>query len=164
MPEIVTLDVRPIIAGGEEPFAAIISAADALAEGQVLRILAPFRPVPLFRVMERRGFAWEETALGAPDWQVDFHIPEQRLSDGSAMEAAGWAAPSVTLDLTGLEPPQPMMRILATTETLEPGGVLFALLDREPVFLFPQLKERGHQWAGNHDADGTGYRLLVRHG
>ena len=42
--------------------------------------------------------------------------------------------------------------------------VLFALLAREPVFLFPELAKRQHEWAGNFDASGTAYRLLVRHG
>ena len=45
-----------------------------------------------------------------------------------------------------------------------PGEVVFALLDREPLFLLPQLRARGHAWVGNHAADASGYRLLVRRG
>lgn len=162
MPDIVTLDVRPILAAGDEPFAAIMQAADTLTEGQTLRLVAPFRPVPLFRVMERRGYTFTETPLGGTDWQVDFHRPDQPLSAGSAPDAAVWPEPSDFLDLTGLEPPEPMVRLLSAVEALAPGEVIFAALDREPVFLFPKLTERGHQWAGNHDAGGEGYRLLVR--
>ena len=62
-PEPLTLDVRPLLARGEEPFAAIMAAADSLRSGQVLRLLAPFRPVPLFSVMTNRGFTAEEHAL-----------------------------------------------------------------------------------------------------
>ena len=54
-PEIVTLDVRPILAQGDEPLGVILAAVDGLSQGQVLRLIAPFRPVPLFRVMARRG-------------------------------------------------------------------------------------------------------------
>ena len=52
----------------------------------------------------------------------------------------------------------------AALESLQQGDVLFALLAREPVFLFPELAKREHEWAGNFDASGTTYRLLVRHG
>ena len=41
---------------------------------------------------------------------------------------------------------------------------LLDLLDREPLFLLPQLRARGHAWVGNHAADASGYRLLVRRG
>ena len=57
-----------------------------------------------------------------------------------------------------------MVRILAVAETLEPGEVLFAVLSREPIFLFPELTKRGHQWAGNFDETGSAYRILVRIG
>ncbi|RJL10557.1 DUF2249 domain-containing protein [Paracoccus siganidrum] len=68
------------------------------------------------------------------------------------------------LDLTGLTPPQPMLRILDALAGMAPGQVLFALLDREPLLLFPELTQRGHEWAGNHTSDGASYRLLVRCG
>ena len=97
-------------------------------------------------------------------WQVDFSPPPGALSAGSSLEAADWPAPSQLLDLTGLEPPEPMTRVLAALEAAQPGEVVFALLDREPLFLLPQLKARGHAWVGNHAADASGYRLLVRRG
>ncbi len=57
-----------------------------------------------------------------------------------------------------------MVRILEALEDLQPGDVLFALLAREPVFLFPELTKRGHRWAGNFDASGASYRIFVRVG
>ncbi len=51
------LDVRPMLRAGEEPFQAIMDAVGALAPGESLRLVAPFRPVPLFSVMANRGFA-----------------------------------------------------------------------------------------------------------
>ena len=55
MSMIVTLDVRPMLAKGQEPFAAIMQAADALGPDQTLRLIAPFRPVPLIGVLRQRG-------------------------------------------------------------------------------------------------------------
>ncbi|NTT86806.1 DUF2249 domain-containing protein [Tabrizicola sp. SY72] len=161
------LDVRPLLARGEEPFAAIMSAVDALAPGQPLCLIAPFRPVPLFNVMSNRGFACSDRALEGGDWEVIFtpvSAVEPGLAPGSASAAAFWPEPAEVLDLTGLAPPEPMVRILETLEAMEPGAVLFALLDREPMFLFPELAQRGHEWAGNLAADGTCYRLLARRG
>ncbi|WJS84250.1 DUF2249 domain-containing protein [Paracoccus sp. TOH] len=162
MTDIVTLDVRPILAEGQEPLAAIMAAADALAEGQTLRLIAPFRPVPLFRVMERQGFLHSETPLGGNAWQIDFRRPEQALSLGSALEAFSWPEPSAFLDLTGLSEAEALARLTAALEAAAAGEVVFALLEREPATLLPRLAEAGHQWAGNHAADGSGYRLLLR--
>ena len=164
MSTIVTLDVRPMLASGEEPFSAIMQAADALGPDQTLRLIAPFRPVPLIGVMRQRGFSFAERPLGGQVWQVDFSPPPGALSAGSSLEAADWPPPAQLLDVTGLEPPEPMTRILAAVEAARPGEVIFALLDREPLFLLPQLKARGHAWVGNHAADASGYRLLVRRG
>ncbi len=162
------LDVRPMLAAGEEPFAAIMAAAGALPPGAALRLIAPFRPVPLFQVMARKGFSAEDRQRPDGDWEVLFTplppAPEPGLAPGSALEAMLWPDPTRSLDLTGLSPPEPMVRILTALEAMAPGEVLFALLDREPLLLFPELATRGHEWAGNHAPDGTRYRLLARRG
>jgi TusA-related sulfurtransferase len=68
------------------------------------------------------------------------------------------------LDNRDLDPPEPMVRILETIETMAPGEVLSALLCREPIFLFPELAKRGHGWRGAFEADGKTYKVLVRVG
>lgn len=50
------------------------------------------------------------------------------------------------LDVRGLEPCEPMERILARLGQLEPGVRLRALLSREPVPLFALLEQRGFHW------------------
>jgi hypothetical protein len=52
---------------------------------------------------------------------------------------------AVHLDLRGLEPPEPMVAILKLIDGGEAGPVLVAHLDREPIFLYPELDDRG--WA-----------------
>lgn len=56
------LDVRPTIAAGGEPLGAILAAADEIAEGGSLEVLAPFEPFPLYHVLSKRGFAHRTTA------------------------------------------------------------------------------------------------------
>jgi len=66
----------------------------------------------------------------------------------------------VRLDNRGLSPPEPMMRILEALEQLAPDGVLVAKMDREPIFLFAELHDRGYRYTC--DPDGSeGYLLEV---
>ncbi|MCL4442625.1 MAG: DUF2249 domain-containing protein [Actinobacteria bacterium] len=66
------LDVRPIIAAGDEPFDMIMSAVGELADDDELIILAPFEPVPLEGVLSSQGFDYEATNIGGTDWRVVF--------------------------------------------------------------------------------------------
>ena len=59
---VTTLDVRPMLAAGEEPFDAILTAAQAVERGKVLELTAPFEPVPLYGVLGRLGFAYAAEA------------------------------------------------------------------------------------------------------
>ncbi|QRM57147.1 DUF2249 domain-containing protein [Sinorhizobium sp. BG8] len=169
LPEIApkVLDVRPMLRSGGEPFQAIMQAVQELRPGQALKLFATFRPQPLFRVMQGAGFDHEAHEIEGGDWEVIFTPQPQAAPVETSVDAdrpETWPDPSEHLDLTDLDPPEPMVRILAAAEALGPGEVLFAVLSREPLFLFPELTKRGHQWAGNFDETGSAYRILVRVG
>ncbi|HET8991278.1 MAG TPA: DUF2249 domain-containing protein [Acidimicrobiales bacterium] len=66
------LDVRPIIAGGGEPFEQIMSVVGALGPGEDLVIVAPFEPVPLEGVLGSQGFRFDAVEIGSGDWRVTF--------------------------------------------------------------------------------------------
>lgn len=67
-----TVDARPIIAAGEEPFETIMAAASAIEDGEELVVLAPFEPVPLEGVLSSQGFTYDAEDLGDGDWRVTF--------------------------------------------------------------------------------------------
>ncbi len=67
-----TLDARPIIAAGEEPFDQIMAAVAELKDNEEFVILAPFEPVPLEGVLSSQGFSYDAVAIGNGDWQVTF--------------------------------------------------------------------------------------------
>lgn len=157
-----TLDVRPILAAGRDPLQEILAAADALPAGQGLRVIAPFRPVPLFRVMARRGYDHAETRLAGEDWQIDFTPAAQRLGSGSALDAADWPEPTAFLDLTARPLEEAAARLRQAVQRIPPGHVLFALLAEEPAAVLSELAGQGQSWAGNPAADGSGFRLLLR--
>lgn len=58
------------------------------------------------------------------------------------------------LDNRGLSPPEPMLRILDALEKLPPAEQLVAQMDRRPVFLFPELEERGYAYAIEQQPEG----------
>ena len=70
--KIVTLDVREDLQKGREPFGKIMKAVAALKNGQSLRLIAPFRPAPLFAIMTTKGFSHRATATPQGDWEVLF--------------------------------------------------------------------------------------------
>lgn len=61
----------------------------------------------------------------------------------------------VGLDVRGLEPPQPMVRILQALETLSPGEILEARTDRVPAFLLARLDEEGISYSSQRGSDGS---------
>jgi uncharacterized protein (DUF2249 family) len=166
MTDYIDVDVRPILRAGGEPFSVIMTALETLEPGQGLRLYATFKPVPLFAVMENRGFVHSERPLEGGEWEVSF-APAQEKPGPAPATAAGsnfddWPDPAVKLDNRDLDPPEPMIRILAAAEKLAAGETMSALLRREPVFLFPQLEKRGFRWLGGFTPDGETYELTVR--
>jgi TusA-related sulfurtransferase len=168
--EFVELDVRPILRAGGEPFQKIMETVAGIAPGQGLRLFATFKPVPLFSVLGGKGFSHEERQLDGGDWEVLFRPTQASPAAGAgpapaaAANTADWPAPARHLDNRELDPPEPMVRILAATEAMTEGEVLSALLCREPMFLIPELAKRGHAWRGGFEPDGKTYKILVRIG
>lgn len=162
------LDVRPILRQGGEPFSAIMAAVEALAPGQPLRLLATFKPVPLFQVLGARGFDAEARQIGE-DWEVIFtpadrDEPAANPPPGDDDDAgAAWPDPDFELELRDLDPPEPMVRVLEAVESLAPGRTVAALVPREPVFLLEELGTRGYRWRGAFLPDGS-YRIVIRAG
>ncbi|GMO99050.1 MULTISPECIES: DUF2249 domain-containing protein [Bradyrhizobium] len=166
MTEFVDVDVRPILRAGGEPFSIIMAALARLEPGEGLRLYAPFKPVPLFDVMASKGFAHREAELEGGEWEIRF-LPDDGSPDAAepapaAPSGGDWPEPVVHLDNRDLDPPEPMVRILAAMERLAPGQTLCALLSREPVFLFRELTKRGHQWRGGFTPQKDTYQLTVR--
>ncbi|MCF8476036.1 MAG: DUF2249 domain-containing protein [Pseudolabrys sp.] len=167
MTAFVELDVRPTLRAGGEPYEEIMGAVAALVPGQGIRLYATFKPTPLLHVLGSKGFSHEMKELGDGDWEVLFSPPAQPVEDGvvaSPHDDSVWPQPVRHLDNRDLDPPEPMVRILAATEEMAPGDVLSALLCREPVFLFPELAKRGHRWRGAFEGDGETYKVLVQIG
>ena len=67
-----TLDVRPIIASGVEPFSKIRAAVDALQPGEGLSVVAPFLPSPLIEKLGSEGFQSRVERQNGSSWVTHF--------------------------------------------------------------------------------------------
>jgi len=161
----VHIDVREDIARGQEPFARIMAAVKGLREGDVFVLRAPFEPIPLYDVLGKRGFAHWTESLGAADWRLWFYRDAAPGGAATSSAAPGSQAPApgrlLRIDVRGLEPPQPMVLVLEQLEGLGAGQGLEVIHDRRPLFLYPQLDERG--FAHDTDEPEAGVvRILIR--
>lgn len=71
-------------------------------------------------------------------------IPDTQLTIGGVPVTYENAVPH--LDLRGLEPPRPAVTILTFLARPDAGDEVVVQLAREPVFLYPELVERGWTW------------------
>lgn len=82
------------------------------------------------------------------------------MSDGGLPGKRQETAAAVDLDLRGLDPPEPMLAILATIDAPGEARPVTVTLDRDPIFLLPELAARGWSYA-YLDAGGDAVRLRL---
>ena len=64
-------------------------------------------------------------------------------------------SPVIELDARGLEPPQPLMKILETVVTLPAGATLRAHTRWRPALLYAELESRGFIGESEAQSDGS---------
>ena len=159
----VHMDVRADIASGREPFARIMAALRGLGAGEAFVLRAPFEPIPLYDVLGKRGFSHWSECHGTADWSVWFYRPTDPVDTSAATDIAPAAgdAGALTLDVRGLEPPQPMVRVLQRLDALAAVETLVVIHDRRPLFLYPQLEDRGFSHETDEPEPGV-VRIRIR--
>jgi uncharacterized protein (DUF2249 family) len=161
----VLLDVRPILSSGKDPLKDILEGLRNLHPGQYLRLVNFFEPVPLYSIIGNKGFEhWTEEREGV------FHVflsgQWKASSEGSPRHDVADLLLEhdhalLEVDVRGLEPPEPMVRILEALSGIEEGGVLLVHHHREPMFLYDKLEERGFQAACQKVQDNY-YKVLIK--
>jgi uncharacterized protein (DUF2249 family) len=147
------LDARPLIARGEEPFRAIMSAAREVPAGSALLLTVGFEPLPLYDALAKQGFSHWAEQRGQDHWEVRFHrdaaIATATDAPAPSSSEVDWSAPAaeVTIDVSELVPPEPMVKILQTLETLPDGSRLLVHHVRRPIHLYDRLDEMGYAHA-----------------
>jgi hypothetical protein len=67
-----TLDVRPLLACGEDPRNKVLAAAVDIGPNEGLIIIAPFLPSPLIERLQMDGFSARPERLHDGSWQTFF--------------------------------------------------------------------------------------------
>ncbi|MFZ1415272.1 MAG: DUF2249 domain-containing protein [Defluviicoccus sp.] len=142
------IDVRPHLAAGREPFDDIMALARSLDVGDGLIIEAPFDPVPLRTVLAEQGFETFAERIETGHWRLlCLRQREPNVTPPARGSAAGGAAvwreaDGVHIDVRGLSAPAPLVAIVRLIESGEHTGTIVAHLDRDPVYLYPELAAR----------------------
>jgi uncharacterized protein (DUF2249 family) len=161
-PHIITLDVREEFRSGQSPCDKVHGALQQVGPNETLRLLVPFEPVPLFQVAGKLGLTHVAKAQAGGDWEVLFSrdanaadrpagAPMPTCECGSHEPAAS----VVEVDARGLQPPQPMVKILEALEQVPAGAQLDARTDRRPVHLYGFLEDRGFTGESEEQSDGS---------
>jgi len=170
--EVISLDVRPVIASGEDPLQLILEKINVLKTGQVLKIINSFEPVPLIVLLEKKGFTSYTGYVNDDVVETYFHkeaasLPIEAVSACSASE--GWDEVMdkynnhiKTIDVRALEMPLPMTTILDSLESLPAETALFVHHKRIPVFLLPELTERKFDYRVKEIRDGEVDLLIFK--
>ncbi|MBW2461878.1 MAG: TetR/AcrR family transcriptional regulator [Deltaproteobacteria bacterium] len=140
------LDVRPILDAGDDPLGAIRSMLGRLSPDGMAVVQAPFAPRPLRTLLIEEGYRAEIEELGDREFQVTILGPDA----------------ADLIDLTSLEAPLPLERVLAATTTLEPGATAHFRTPMVPRILLPRLAERGVEHEACKQLDGRGLLTIWR--
>jgi uncharacterized protein (DUF2249 family) len=141
-----------------------------LPVGDFFVLINDHDPVPLyyqFAVQFPGAFTWSYLMTGPDEFRVKITrvapSPEKPAIPPPDRSIAVPASDNpLLLDARGLEPPEPLMRILAAAETLPSGGTLRAQTDRQPVHLFPELTARNIAHLCQQAPDGSWITTLTR--
>ncbi len=150
---LVTLDVRPTIQSGRDPFDEIMSTVKELKDDQTLEIINVFEPIPLINKLKSMGF---DSEVVRKDGAVHTYFKKTEVDENEKKKShvykpdpeefdktlAGFGDKVRTIDVRPLEMPEPMVTILKEIETLEPDWVLFVEHKKIPQYLLPELEER----------------------
>jgi len=166
--KVVTLDLREDLRNGREPFFKVMGAVAELQPNEKLRMIAPFELTPLISVLGNQGFVHESTQIASDIWEILFTRRSGELTrlvppvrpPGSAVNPE--PTEIIDVDARGLEPPQPLVKILEAVAVLPAGAELRAHTERRPMHLYAQLEERGFAGKSEEQKDGSYITKILR--
>lgn len=171
-----TLDVRPILQSGQDPFAVIMQALDSVPDGGTLKLIAPFRPYPILQLLGSKGWAHKIENGEGGNWIIWLFRAEEKAVpevSNSLVEATYLQKehPELRerlqvkidhwiLDVRGMKMPGPMELTLQVLDKLPENVSLVQINERVPEFLFPVLSLRGYSCESQTSGDGV--RTIIR--
>ncbi len=168
--KVIELDAREDLEKGIDPFQSIMKKIKTLEEGEVLRVINTFEPLPLINVLKSKGYrSWVERENGLvltyfqkTKDSIEENLENSQNLNNSEFEAtlAKYAGKLLDIDVRGLEMPEPMMTILEKIEELKEGEALYVHHERVPQYLKPELESRDFRIL-TYKADDNNVKLLI---
>jgi uncharacterized protein (DUF2249 family) len=173
---IITLDVRPILASGSDPLNVIINKVKELENGFVLKIVNSFEPTPLIRLLGKQGFEAHVEKINEYLVHTFFYkksdsalISDMDLTSNVVHQMNNWDSKLEeyknnieTLDVRNLEMPLPMHSILNALDVLPNNKALFVYHKRIPLYLLPELKEQNFSFLIKEISDSEVNLLIFK--
>ena len=170
--QIVALDVRAMLAEGNDPLKLIQQKVKELKQGQALQIINTFEPVPLIKLLEKQGFQTYVDHVEKDVIETYFYKTnkeEKPLIAADTTTAGDWEQvlkgfenKLQPIDVRHLEMPMPMMTILEALEKLPTEQALYVHHKRIPVFLLTELKDRNFDYRIKEAAEGEVFLLIFK--
>lgn len=169
---IVDLDVRPVLASGTDPLQLILGKVKSIQPGQALRIINTFEPTPLISMLGKKGFDTYVDRVGPEHIETYFYKTGPVNKEEENLQAPNtndwnhnikkFEGNLVEIDVRSLEMPKPMLNILEALDNLPEGKALFVYHKRIPVFLLPELDQKGFEYRVKEISDGEVHMLIFR--
>ncbi|MCC8426609.1 DUF2249 domain-containing protein [Mucilaginibacter sp. UR6-11] len=152
------LDVRPVLAQDKDPLKKILACIKKLEDGQGLKLINTFEPLPLIHLLAEKGFSFRveqtEPNLVVTYFSKTGSTPDEAVTIPLTAPAADNDQFNrllkrfdehriIFLDVRQLEMPKPMLAILEQTPNLVAGNALFVYHKKIPVYLLPELEKQG---------------------
>jgi len=173
---IIELDVRPDLEQGNDPFGKIMEAIDKIGEGEILKLVNSFEPVPIINAIKQKGFTemvenpstglffvyFKRTSADNSDKNDEVAYNESLKGDFEEVYAS-FGGNCIELDVRDLEMPQPMVQILSKLNELPDNYCLYVHHKKIPQFLLPQLKERNYAFL-TKEIDHGNVKMIIYKG
>lgn len=170
--QIIDFDVRELLASGKDPLTLILDKVKSVQAGEALKVINTFEPVPLIKMLEKKGFdVYADIISNDLVETYFFKKSEDTTIDVKPKDGAdsGWGEIMqrftdnlVTVDVRNLEMPQPMLTILSEIDKLPNDKALYVYHKRIPVFLLPELADRNFDYRIKEVGEGEVYLLIFK--
>lgn len=170
---IINFDVRELLTSGQDPLSLILEKVKTVQAGQALKIINTFEPIPLVKMLEKKGFLIYIDKVADDFVETYFYKPAEAKDVAEepieTTSGTGWGAlltrfkdNLVKVDVREMEMPQPMHTILGELEKLPKEKALFVYHKRIPVFLLPELADQGFEYRIQEISDGEVHLLIYK--
>lgn len=166
-------DVRSILSRGEDPLKAILNKVELLPKETGLKLINSFEPLPLIRLMYKKGYS-HRTETKGPEEFITFFFKNSSVVFKKQSDLPAPIADKLTfadlliryknrikeIDVRKMEMPQPMVSILNTLDQLPSDWALYVHHKKLPLYLIPHLEDKGFSFVYN-EVDDENLLLII---